>query len=403
MALTLEQKKKLLKKSSENRAKRHGGGEFFSYLNADLMREHKLSIAQFKKSDDPYYVNMLAYFAGTKDPNLEEGDDTYVLVTKCHNIETANGRRNVICPRAMFPHKNLPCPICEKRIDLMANDPENEKVINSLKVKERELYYIQNDTTTDEKSKGVQIMEIAAYFMGWKIKPLIKKGEGRGKGKPIDISDYENGRTISFSVGEKKTEDGTMPDFTGYSLEKRDPISDDLIDRVLELPPLDELIVVLSYEDLEAMINNESPKESSKETRKDSSEDKEDKSEKKEERKSRLQDRKEKKAKKEFDYNEASAEEMEEFIEENDIEIDEENLGNERKMKIAIKKFFLNKEKDSEDDSKKLFPDKDDISDIEIYFDDLSESDQKAFCKFHKIDTGDDKEDMFSNVERWYY
>lgn len=387
--LTREKAKALLKKSGENRAKKAAGRDFYSYLNPEMMKQHGLKIAAFKKDENPYFLNILPYLAGPHDPNCQENEDTYVLITKCHNIETANGRMNVICPRAMFPNKNLPCPICEKRLEVMQNDPENEKLIASLKVKERELYYIQNVTSVDEKNKGIQIMEVSAFFMGWKLKELVKPQKGgvgvKGSQKYIDISDQENGRTVKFKVSEKTTKDGTMPDWSAHELVLRDPIEDEIIDKILDLPPLDELITVKTYNELLALINNEEHDEAGNDKKEDS---------KKQEEKPK---EKSSSSKKEFDYKTASAEELEEFIEDNKIKINEDDLGDERKMKIAVKKFLMNKDVS--------FKSANDIDDIDEYMLELEKDGNLIkFCKKNDIEFDeDDEEETKNKIERWYY
>lgn len=410
--LSREQAKALLRKSSENRAKKALTRSFFSYFDPEKMKENNLSVGMFKKSEDPYFINIIPYLAGENDPNSDANEDTYVLKTKVHSFETASGWTSVICPRAMYPSKNLPCPICEKREELRMNEPENEQAIKALNVKSREAYFIENVTSHEEKAKGIQIMEVSSFFMGDKLRELVKPQKGgvgvKGSSKHIDISDYEDGRTVKFKIEENKTSTGTMPSWVGHELIKRDPIDDEIIDKILDLPPLDEMVVVKTYDELLALMNNAKQQDSDD----DVEEDKPKKSPKKspfkgdddddEEVKTSREPKKKapKKKKEEFDYRRAEAEELEEFISENDVDIDEDDIGNERKMRLAIRKFLSEK--------KSSFKDHDDIDDIEEYIEELKEGGDEnliKFCEHHGIEYEDEEDidDIENQIDRWWY
>ena len=401
-SLDKKAKKKLLLRRSTERAKKHASsGENFSYLNSEKMKEYGLELIRIKARDDDYFLNMIPYI----DKNNES---SYVLITKTHSIMVNGYMRNVICPKAML---GLPCPICEKRTDKTINDPDDKEGIKALNVKEREVYYVQDVSSNKEKSKGIQILEIAAFFMGWKIKPLAKPqigAEGVKVNKEwIDISDVENGRTIQFSVSTKTVTPPVgkpfqMPDYSGHKLLERDPLSDDLVEKAVELPPLEDLLEVKTYDELYELIHNGDSAEdnsSSDVYQKDS--------EKRENRKSNLQKKideikkkKEKEIDLDFDYKNSDTEELEEYIEDNGIEIDEDDIGDNRKMKVAIRKFIKKKKEKKEN---KTWPQRDEIDDIEEFVS-QNEEDLKSFCEFHGIDYDEDdiEETKFNIIELWY-
>ena len=407
MALTLEQKKKLLKRSTSERAKKHASsGENFSYFDNDKVKKYGFNFIRPKAREDAYYFNFIPYI------NSNE-EDEYVLVTKVHRINVNGVEKNVLCPKAMSNGVN-PCPICEKRQDKMVSDPDDKAGIDALRVKEREVYYVEDVSNKTEKAKGIQLFEVAATFMGWKVKPLCKPkigGEGvKGNKGYIDPSDFENGRTISFNVGTKTIEIGkskvTIPDYTGHSLEERDPISDSLLEKALELPPLESLVQIHTYDELYEMINNESPSDrSNSSSDDDDSNDDDDNKEEKENKKSSLKSKvdkfkkkKEKKVDLDFDWKNSDADELEDYISEYNVEIDEDDIGNEKKMKLAIKKFI----KEMSSQKTKSWPNKDEINDIDEFMDE-NEDDLKAFCDHHGIEYLDEDVDEYRDaIDEWY-
>lgn len=406
MSLSAKEKKKLLKRSSTERAKKHASsGENFSYLNSEKMKEYGLEFVRIKARDDDYFLNMIPYI----DKNNES---SYVFITKTHSIMVNGYMRNVICPKAMF---GSPCPICEKRTDKTINDPDDKEGIKALNVKEREVYYVQDVSSNKEKSKGIQILEIAAFFMGWKIKPLAKPqigAEGVKVNKEwIDISDVENGRTVQFSVSTKTVTPPSgkpfqMPDYSGHKLLERDPLGDDLIEKAAELPPLEELIEVKTYDELYELINNgdSSDDNSSSNINEKDSEEKENRKsslqKKIEEIKKKKEKEKERKINLDFEYKNADTEELEEYIEDNNVEIDEDDIGDNRKMKVAIRKFIKEMKEKKEN---KTWPQRDEIDDIEEFISQNKE-DLKSFCEFHEIDYDEDdiEETKFNIIELWY-
>lgn len=406
MALSKKEKLKLLKRSSQDRAKKHASfGENFSYFNQDKLKELGLSIVRPKAREESYFFNVIPFI----DNNDE---DTYVLVTKTHSVEVNGSHRNVICPKAMY---NLPCPVCEKRMDKMANDPDDDGAINKLKVKEREVYYIEDASNESEKKKGIQLFEVAATFFGWKVKPLTKPKVGgvgvKGNKGYTDISDFENGKMVAFNVGTKTIEINKkpvkIPDYTGHNLVDRDPISDSIIEKAVELPPLEDLITVMSYDELYEMINNEAPeKDEGQSSKSEKDESGDEGSEKKSELKKRLdkiKKAKEKKVDLDFDYMEADAEGLEEYIEDNNVPIDEDLIGNEKKMRITVKRFIKNIKKN---EKSKSWPDKDAIDDLNDFMDELELKELLDFCEFHKIevddDDKDDEDEVKDAIEDWY-
>ena len=397
MALSRKDKLKLLKRSSQERAKKHASsGENFSYLDQEKLKELGLGIVRPKAREDNYFFNIIPYI----DSNEE---DAYVLVTKTHYI---NGK-SVICPKGMF---GLPCPICEKRMEKMASDPDDKDAIDALKVKEREVYYVQDVSNKTEKAKGIQIFEVSAFFFGWKIKPLTKPkvgGEGvKGNKGYIDISDFENGRTVSFNVSQKKAEfNGKMspiPDYSGHTLEERDPISEEIIEKAVELPPLEDLIIKHTYDELYEMLNNE-PNEAKGEE--ESSSRKTDDSDKKSDLKKRLEKIKKEKEKSidlDFDFKSADLDELQDYILDNDVDIDDEFMGNEKKMRLIIKRFIAAKKEETASNNKS-WPSRDDIDDIDDFLEEHTFDELKDFCKFHKIEyIAEDKVEIMEEIEEWY-
>lgn len=402
MALTRKEKLKLLSTKSQERAKRFASsGENFGFLNPEKMKEFSLGMFRPKARAEEYYVNVMSYVDS-------HDQDVTKLEVKTHSIMVNGFYKSVICPKAMFPEKNLPCPICEKRESKMASDPDDSDNTKKLNVKVREIYYLQDVSNKTELSKGIQVFNIAGFYFGWKVRPLTKAiigGEGiKGTRGDIDITDKEEGRIVQFNVGTKKTDDGVMPDYFGHKLIEREPLSTEIMERMADLPPLEDLLLTLSYDDLYEMVNNE-PNEEDQDKNGDNTDSKTDGTKEKSALKRKVEKIKKKKEKSidlNFDYMKADAEDLEEFIEENDIKINEDHLGNEKKMKIVVKKF-IKKMKEEQDNNEESWPSRDDIDDIDDFMDNNEEK-LMDFCKFHGIEPDDDEDidEVKFAIDEWY-
>jgi hypothetical protein len=232
-------REKLREKTEENiRNKDKAFIEGKSILDFSQFEESPL----FKLKEGTNMINIIPYIVKTKnDPRTKKGDPTYILDVWIHkNIGIKNDR--FICPKMTY---GKPCPICEersKRIEQGADKDDPE--CRDLKATRQGIY---NMIDLDEEDKGIQIFIISHF---WFEQRLLKEAEEVKKetGEEITFADLEDGRIIKI-----RAEENTFGKWTTYEPKRIDFVKRDepLPDSILEKAhPLDELLVVSSYEEI---------------------------------------------------------------------------------------------------------------------------------------------------------
>lgn len=149
-----------------------------------------------------------------------------------------------------------PCPICEASSQLQEMDEEKyEDTINSYKPKRRVLMNVVNlkEDEEDEHNGDVQIFDEVYYFFQ---KELIEEACADDAGDPVDFVDPEEGLSVFFRATAEKLGSAKFHKFKSFTFEERDePYAEDFIEK--HAFALDSLIHVPTYEEVEAMLNEE--------------------------------------------------------------------------------------------------------------------------------------------------
>jgi len=149
-----------------------------------------------------------------------------------------------------------PCPICEAYSQLQEMDEEKyEDTINSYKPKRRVLMNVVNlkEDEEDEHNGEVQILDEVYYFFQ---KELIEEACADDAGDPVDFVDPEEGLSVFFRATAEKLGSAKFHKFKSFTFEERDePYAEDFIEK--HAFALDSLIHVPTYEEVEAMLNEE--------------------------------------------------------------------------------------------------------------------------------------------------
>lgn len=251
-------------------------------------------ITMFKpKPDSRAYLDFIPYEVTeprhpARDPELDEavvGTNYWARPFKIHK-KIGVDEESVVCPTSI----GKKCPICEDLSRLYSENASKEET-KPLKPSDRELYAVIPKGHKDYEEE-LHLFEISYHL-------FRKQLDGKLKDKPENevFPNIKNGKTLrirfdSATIGNSKpySETGDI-DF-----EKRDYIiEDDILDAV---PKLDDLLTILSYEELYAKYNDEEASTSDDdyekpEKRKKKNADKKDKKKKKD--KSGKKDKKEKK------------------------------------------------------------------------------------------------------------
>lgn len=228
----------------ESEQRKDDSGKFGDYFKDDA------DIVKWKCEKGQHIIDIIPYRAGENDPHRAAGKMQYVLDLWIHtNVGVTEDR--VVC---LSRNYKKPCPICEHQAELRAEEDYDEELVDKLNPKRRVIYNIICYDTAEEEDKGVQVWEVAYFFMEKKLLPLAKE---RRTGERIRFADPDNGKSVSFDVVDKiyGDKDGGKPrkgiDFEGHKLESRDY---EILDQDLDdAHCLDEIIEILEYDEIHKM------------------------------------------------------------------------------------------------------------------------------------------------------
>jgi hypothetical protein len=239
---------------------------------------------------------------------LEPGTIWYRKPFKIHK-NVGPGNDSHVCPTTF----GKACPICEHGDELRKDDEADEKKIEKTKVSYRNIYAVKVLSYDGKKKfdkKQIHLFDFSDFLFQEVFETQLKKKKDfdtfflPDEGKSLEIT-FDEG-----SFGGFKFPKVTRVDF----VERKKQYDEDIID---EVPNLDEVLTVLSYDELEAKFygddvgNSESEQEPKKDKKKKKKKkDKEDAPVETEEKENK-KDKKKKKKAKESEPEQESEEEQE--------------------------------------------------------------------------------------------
>ena len=201
MATAAERMKKvgdeLQKRTAESYARKDEYGTSFTYFRKDLK-----DVVFWKPKEGIHIFDIIPSFCGPNWPmdnhgiRLPEGSPVYVLDILIHQNVGPNDAQ-FVCLARNYGQK---CPICEHQIELKREIDYDQDLIKGLYPKRRNVYNIVCYDNQEEEDKGIQVLEIAHFFMEAKLIPLAM--EARTKAL-IPFPHYEKGKTIQFEARKK--------------------------------------------------------------------------------------------------------------------------------------------------------------------------------------------------------
>ena len=196
MALSRREKmrQELGKAVKGSQERKESGGKYKSIFKDGL------ELTFLKLDERQHILDIIPYFAGKNDPHVEEGQSTYVLDLWVHRGVGIN-EDNYVC---LFKNYDLPCPICEHQAELMRTEDYDETIVDGLNPKRRVIYNVICYDTAEQEEKGVQIFEVAHFFMENNIIPISSDSR---TGEPIKFADPDEGKSIAF-----QTKKSSFPD-----------------------------------------------------------------------------------------------------------------------------------------------------------------------------------------------
>jgi len=291
------------------------------YSKSSLFKSGIEGLQYFKCNDGDHFLDIIPFIAGDNHPTVPKGEPAYVLDLYVHRGSVADEDQQILCLQSTF---NKKCPICEQR-QILKNEGADEKVWKALYPKRRTIYNVVCYDNQKEEDKGVQIWNVAYFYMENHLVKLMKGPVRPGyKGKTSEsyilFSDPDDGKSISFSVEKPKSKDD-FPKFVGHRLVDRDySISDEILEQA---KTLDELITIPSYDEVYSLYWGEEAETKNKNKRKKNVVEETEEEETKEEELLEVEEEAEEEVEEEAEEVEEEAEEVEEEAEEPELDPDE--------------------------------------------------------------------------------
>jgi len=224
------------KVSAKDRAKKHTTGFERTSIQVPADTEmFKLDKAGTRR------VDIIPFIAGAGNPWAEKGELHYERTFWVHRGIGPNNDAYV-CPAKTA---KKPCPICEYRSELQKDPDANEDEIKSLAPKERQIFNVVDKA---EPEKGIQIWDISFYLFGKLLDAEVRNAD---EDEDFDLfADPEEGSTLKLGVAEKSFAGATFYEVETIGFKPRSELDEDLLEEAL---CLDDLVIVLPYDELKAI------------------------------------------------------------------------------------------------------------------------------------------------------
>lgn len=237
-----------------NRNDGKGKGGKFQFL--DMSKAGFTSIKY--KEDGDYALDIIPYKIATKHhPDVAEGradigDEDYMLQLGVH-YGVGPTKTNVVCPESY----GKPCPLCDYvrsvQQEYGRNSKEGDAAYKKYGKSNKAFFYVVDP---DSKDKKIQVFETSVKNFQ---KELWEEAQAQGKRLGISyipFADFPKGHTVLFRVTMEKNGGVTQPfpKFKSFKFEARNgkEYPADFLD---ELPGLDELMIIRTASEIEALMS----------------------------------------------------------------------------------------------------------------------------------------------------
>ena len=229
---------------AENREQSGGGGTKFNFPDGADVKFFQPKKGVNRLNFIPYEVTVDNHPAG-----VSKGDLWYQRTIWVH-YGIGSEEKKYLCLKTI----GKKCPICDARAAMIKDADADDKLIDALKPKERELFQVED--LADEKA-GIQLWEYSYHLFGKMLEEEIREGDEEIAG----FAELVDGKTVKVRFGEKKMGKNTFLEATRIDFEDRDDYDEDILEDVLDL---DKILNILSYDKLEAMFLETDPEEEEK-------------------------------------------------------------------------------------------------------------------------------------------
>lgn len=257
---TAKERRKALRDRQDQNAKKKDQGSSFGKSYLDTSKHENVQF--FKPNDGKNSIDILPWIIKTDNyvGGMEAGFEDYVLDIWVH-YGIGTNEDAFLCLKNTL---GKPCPICEEMKNLKDDEDVDESIIEGLKPKRRCIY---NIIDLKHEDKGVQLWDVSHFLFE---KELLEEAE-TSDGETITFSDLENGKTIQFRTTEesrpgRRGKTITYKKFKSFTFRDRDPYQEDILDETF---PLDEMLVIPTYEEVKKALLGEENESSEDENGKD--------------------------------------------------------------------------------------------------------------------------------------
>lgn len=194
-----------------------------------------------------HIIDIIPYLAGENYPTTtgrKPGKAVYFLDIWVHKGVGPNGDQ-FVCPAKNYKKR---CPICEeieRKIEEAGDYEQVRKFVERYRAKRRSIYNVVVRDDGKEERKGVQIWDVAHFFME---KHLAKKSKDPRTGGYTFFSHPDKGKNVYFEKRGKRNQSFENHQF----LDREKPVSDEELESAWVL---DEMIHIPTYNEIAEVFN----------------------------------------------------------------------------------------------------------------------------------------------------
>lgn len=225
--------------NARERAEKHTGG--FESTSIKLPKDMKF----FKvKKEGIIRLDIIPFIAGAGNPFADEGVLHYERTYYVHPRVGGDDGDTYICPSETA---GLPCPVCEFRKKLKADEDADEELVKSLYPRERQLFQVID---TADRAAGIQLWDISYHLFGKKLDEAIKNAdEGDNYHRFYHLS---KGFTLKIGFAEKKFGKNVFYEATTIEFKPRtEQYEEDMLEQT---HCLDDLLKIEDYDAIKAAL-----------------------------------------------------------------------------------------------------------------------------------------------------
>jgi hypothetical protein len=198
-------------------------------------------------------IVVMPYRVGKNNPQADEGAVHFERTYFTHNNMGPN-EDAYSCPNQCSGGKKK-CPVCEVYFRLKREGKTDKDTLNAIKAKQRQLFIFLDVKAQD---KGFQIHEESFWFGFGEL--LKAKLDAQDEGSTMhDFFHLDGGMILNVTCKKQAYPGGTRIAATNIEMEPRKKVWPESI--LKELPCLDDLILIKSYDELKALYEGEEVEE----------------------------------------------------------------------------------------------------------------------------------------------